>query len=685
MSADFGTQEEEDYLQVGNVKFPLPVTPPGQGGDWGSLHLAPMEPFSSSTVAGDDTLISDDRIAQQVWSDLRAGTGLYAYTESQSLSGYQDGDLDTTMPGVITLPPARHRVTDHDTTRVTTAPVYGVAGRPGGAIGWFLWSPRSGHATGYDTVGDDLLDYDFSLGEGRTINDILPLPLGYLIAVGGGGLYFVPHDDATPIAAWGKEILALAHHDGKVYGLGADGYMYWASESVAMGYASWVASPNEANQSAATFVPCSPDEQVTQMLEWRAADDARTLLVVTTERLVFYADADYFRQFVRHSKPAWPRAYVWERDDNLYVTNYPHNERVLVYDHQTIDEVGPNKGGGIQRNQRFAVASLGGHWRNMFAFCTDQQDGDGDPRGYPGRTMKATEAFGWCGLDRGTLADPDDWDSTVTDPIIGGFYGEEHAYTVRASGIVTMQDVPDEPALPYFLAAQDFDDGPCWLVSAETDASLEQIKKLAEWWRLNAILPDGRFGIPANTTLRFRYQVDGGAWQEVVNVVGALNRQVGLFLIRSNENTDSDWPLTVPLKAGALSQEGDAFYRLRWAIGLTGNAGFSPFVRSIALHYVRLAHVYDGLQVAVDLSVARFQHYKDGRFYGRDREDLLYELNKLRSGAAPYQWPVVIGTGGAETVYRAMDVRVSGDLDPSTGFGRWTFTLRDLTAPRSGR
>jgi hypothetical protein len=607
-------------------------------------------------VAGDDTLVSDDRVAQQAWGDMRRGIGVFEYLESESLSGCADSDLDIAQ-GIITLPTKRVLIGTGAAIPgawAAQAPVYGLRILDNGDIRWLVWTPLS--ATFYIHI----FTTDFWIARnpsGGLIHTIVPYA-GYYALATGTGFYKLEFVGAAPFftPGWAMHTEGLCEHDGKLYTYNpTDGKLYWAlGAAEAYGAVAWAGS--------STFpVPLEPGEVVRQLLEWKDAFDNPCVTIITDRRVMLYSDQDYFGTLFRTGKQGGrPYGHVWTRDGNLYLTNYPFNDTIWALDHQSIDEVSPNKGGGIASNQTFAVSHLAGNFRNLFAFCPTRQG-----KSNPGRILKATEAFGWSPLARGKLVNPEDWSSALVSPITGGVYGQEEVLSVYADGTTYVQQSPDRGDLAYNVDDLTYEPGPLWLVSAWTDCSLEDVAKLAAWFRVLAIKNDRTYGLPTGGALYFSYEVDGLGW-------AALGSRGPTF------------PNVMALPSSA-DQTGKPFIRLRWAIGLSSTV-LTPIVKAVVLAYERAPDIYDGLQVPIDLSAERFSSQTDQRFYLLTRDDLLVELDKLKQapGKPKRFYKVTIGVGTSQKVYNACDVRVSGNLDPSTGYGNVVFTLRDVTAPPDG-
>lgn len=687
MSVLLGTQLDEDYIQIGSVKLPLPKNPTAEGEEWESLRTTPLEPFQASVVLGDDSLISDDRIAIGVFSDFHPGVGVRRYTEVESVAGIEDGDL-LTVEGVATLQPYRNVLA-------------GAASLPAGVYGnvpatgfLFNWTQRYRYAayspTGVTRIWDSTLStFGAPTGppDGTPPYSAFARFAGYwvyCVLSGGVGTIWYSTDGKAYTAGWAPggttQFLGLMRHDGKLYAFTRDTATNemnarWISTQAQLTAGAGVAWPGVSALGFALEVA----EVVTNIVEWtdKITGD-KMLYVLTSRRLIGYNDGDFWVEYwlVPNANDSWrPFALAFPRDNLLYIA-LDGTDSVFVFNHQTIEEIGPNKGFGLPKfgNGALALKLLAANTRNMFAFGTSNH----------ARILIANDAFGWSPFYRPTLANPADLTSAIASAatrVAGMFLAETRVVVILGNGAVEYLEWPDTSASIYKYDPtgasinRAHHVGPNWIVSGEFDGGQELLWKLAKWFRLHLERMNGTYALPPNCQAFFKWQFDGGAWSSVTTLTSA--------------NT---FPKTLPLPSLA-SQTGIAFRKLRWAFGLQGEAvSFNyetPILRAVQIGFTREPDIYDGLQVTIDLTDDRFDD-GNGRplmnFYGRDRAYLRNYIETLKSGpgVAKTHYPVTIGWRGFTKTYASMDVRVAGVEDPQDRYGRWVLTLRQLDAPPDG-
>jgi hypothetical protein len=689
MSVLFGTQDEEDYFQVGTVKLPLPKVAEGRPGEFETLRTTPLEPFQASTVLGDSSLISDDRIAQAVFSDFRTGLGKRRYVAAESLSGYQDGDL-LTVEGVATLPPRRTALAGAlpvGTAAPAFGPVWGYSFNLGQRYQFALWGPSTIGGSGAQVYIRDGTTNTFVLPTGLPANWQPPYcgfaRIGqYWITCQGGQIWYTTNGLAYT-QGWspgGNTIFdGLVEHDGKVYVILHDLItrlvtLRWIATEAQLTAGIGVAWPGVSTD---TFV-LKTNEYPWSIVDWTDKRSGDPMIYFTTSlRIIAYNDADFFAEYwkVPGGIPDSVRttAVVSPRDGLLYVAFGNLNNSVFVFNHQTLDETGPNKEFGIPKgNANFSIYGLWANSRHMFALCLGPQ----------GRWLIANDAFGWSPFVRARLTTPSDLTSAPTsanEVITGGFYAENYLYLVLAGGTVERVYWPDEAASVYNFAitgsipdVRAYEQGPFYLYSPEFDAGNELLRKIGKWWTLTAESPTGSNaatpGLPTGCQLLFGYQFDGGSWT-TATALGPLDA----------------FPHVVGLDPSGFPP----FRKLRFRVALQGaSAGtlVTPILRAAALAYTREPDIYDGLQVVIDLSEQRFRHLDGQLFYGRDRQYLRNFIETLKSGPSVVKthYPVSYSYAGNVRSYASVDVRVSGTEDPQDGYGHYTLTLRDLSPPYSG-
>lgn len=693
MSALFGTQGEEDYIQVGTVKLPLPRNPEGRMEEWEVLRSTPLEPFQASTVLGDASLISDDRIAQAVFSDFRPGMGKRRYTPTESLSGYQDGDL-LTVEGVATLPPLTLTLTTGTLPTLAASPVapalcctgfgFDLAAR----YQFALWTANSSRIYIWDNNTASWLTGVGLANLGSPYTAMAYFANRYVCCQSFGGIYHstdgntwtLSWNPAATVATYTPE--GLIAHDNKLYAVIRDTNtngvkLFWvATQAQLTAGVVWPASSTD------TFF-LDIGELVTNVVDWKDIRGNRQIFIGTNKRIFAYDDADFFAPFApipNYKSTYRPFLFVSPRDDLLYVCFGGANDSVFVYNHQTIEETGPNKEFGIPVDgSNFAIVLLAGNSRHMFAFGAASETG-----GTQGHVLIANDAFGWSHFARGRHANNDVLNEAPTagQIITGGFYFSGRLYIVRSGGTVEYIDWPDKAMSVYTLQpsapnGRPYAAGIWWQYSPEFDTGNELLQKLAKWWTIHLEDPSNASGpqlvLPANCHLFFKYQFDGGSWTTYGPSIGPLD----------------PFPYRIPLPSVGV-QTGTVFRKLRFAVGLqnaaVGTNYITPVLRAVILAYTREPDIYDGLQVVVDLSQQRFDQLDGQLFYGNDRQYLRNYIETLKSGPliVKTHYPVTFGFGGNVRSYASMDVRISGTEDPSDAYGHYTLTLRDVTAPSSG-
>jgi hypothetical protein len=689
MSGLAGTQLDKDYIEIGGVKLPVPRHPYGEQDEWLAMRTTPLEPFQASVVLGDDSLVSEDRVATGVFSDVKPGIGNRRWQEVESVSGIQDGDL-VTVEGLVHLPPYRNAVTGTliaTTADPTNKVVVGYMFTLGQRYQFALWGPTIG-AGGNTMYIYDSVTTSFVVPVGPAFSWAPPHTafgkIGQYWVMCGHGQIWYTTDGLNYTQGWSPadtHFEGMIRHDGKIYVLVRNTLtnlcqFYWASSEAQITGGVGVPWP----ASGVTF-QLSTTENVINLVEWtdKITGD-KMIYAATTRRLIGYNDGDFWVDYwaVPYPFDAYrPFACVNPRDGLLYMCFGGQNDSVFVFNHQQQDEVGPNKNFGIMRggNDSFTIYTLQANSRHMFALGLGAQ----------GRVLVANDAFGWSPFVRARLADPTDLTSLpspANEKITGCLYGEGRLYIVMAGGKVEYLDWPDWAASVYNfpttgVTARAYETGPFWNYSPEFDAGQELLYKLTKWWRFHLEKVNGSYSLPtvdANSRFYFKYQIDGGAWSATTTLT-----------------TVDTFPYVLALPS-LVVQTGQAFRKLRFAYGLRGPATIAretPILRSVQLAFTREPDIYDGLQVTVDLTDERWTDGNGkviGHFYGRDRRSLRTFLETLKSGPAQAKqhYKVVLGGAYEQKTYQSMDVRVSAVEDPQDRYGRYTLTLRDLTAPASG-
>ena len=688
-----GRQQGEDYLDVDGVKYPLPRKPEGLDTleEWDLLRTTPLEPFQAATVLGDDSLISDDRISSAVFGSdtFSGGIGVRRYKEIEGLSGYQDGDL-LSLEGVLTSPLFPESV--------GTVPVNIGTNPRGFGLNWtaqyqfLVWAPSTVRPYVWNSVGAA-----FETLTGPPVGAMSTFAsfnkLGqYYVGCWLSGIWYST-DGKNWTQGWtpggGIQLRGLVKHNNNLYVLvaGEGGVntmrFRWISTEAQLTAGVGVAWPGVGVDT--NF----PGGNIHNIVNWTDENTGDTMIyLVDAFRVYGYSDNDYWIQYwdIPDAHQSY-QPYIWvnPRDNLLYVGS-GRAKSIYALNHQTIDEVGPNKGFGLSQQAipgDFVCTILDGNTRFMFAL------------GYPtdttgtGRIMVAGDNMGWSPLMRGPRTDDEVLDGAVTastSRIKGMFYFDQWLVTIKDGGLVQRIFFPDEPFTSYrgsgvaptaYPWGKNRTGGYSWAYSPEFDAGNETLYKLLKYFRILAERQvTAAPGLPSGGGVKFKYQIDGGSWTTPVTILpGAGN-----------------WPAVLPIPS-ANDQRGTQFRKLRWAIGVQSNGSSTwdtAIIRGIIVGLTKEPDIYDGLQCVIDLSDARWRDEEGNpikEFYGRDRKELRALIETLKSGPSSgtkRHYPVTIGANGQVKSYASCDIRVSGSTDPNTDYGKFTFTMRALDAPPSG-
>src|SRR6478609_3528158 len=102
MSIAVGENTADPYIvmvhQGTTYTFPITADEDGRYFGGSDIQTSTLESFSSSAIAGDPTLVSNELLAVLLWSNFQGGMGTVKYEEQQgtgSLDSYSYATLDT--------------------------------------------------------------------------------------------------------------------------------------------------------------------------------------------------------------------------------------------------------------------------------------------------------------------------------------------------------------------------------------------------------------------------------------------------------------------------------------------------------------------------------------------------------------------------------------------------------------
>lgn len=652
-------------------RLPVEVDRVGRGVP---VALTPLEGFPDAIVFGDNTRRSDQRTAAVIFTTWRDGMGQDEYIEPEGIASFADSDSDTWWAGSLVCPTATTRLGAPGALLTPPnanilAPWYvDYLGQPTAAI--IAWRPRN-------AGGLNLRRYNRTTDSWNTFNGASPADqltgfcqFGgrfFVSALQSNGLYYSSDGDTWTNSPRAAQVAGIADHDNKLFYFNAvTGYMEYTTDPVTGAAPSATGTTRQSDKPLFLL----PDEQVFQLLEWRYGG-APALFLVTNRRLIRYDDdsatfSTYYRyvDVISNLVLGFPRAHVWPRDNNLYLTLYHRTDpttadTVIQLTGATVDEVSPNRRGGIARDERVSITHLAGAAHRLFAF--------GAKRPLTpslGRTLAMNDGQGWHTQYR---------DATGAE-VVGGGYSAGRLWTVLSTGTVLEQAIPDVRDIPSNATGRAYDTTPATHTTAWTDGGTPGIRKRALWVRLDA-RNDDTTGLPAGATVTVRYRTWGSAGWTTLGTVSAAT---------------TAWPAILAFPGGL------PFTRIRLRLelqrGTASNA--TPNIVEASLHYVRRPQRRYNRVVRVDLRDGSPAFRGPRRTFGRySAANLRAWLTKLLSnednGADASLVALAYGGRGntiAPTYQTVAQAELAGSAneDPTDGTGRWSLTFRDLTAPPSG-
>lgn len=633
-----------------------------------AVPLVPLEAFPEPLVIGDPSLRVDQRVLSLVHATNRGGMGEARYTESQGVDTYRWGTADTRHEGAIVPSPEAVQLIGTALSANATAPWY-VEGTPHTPDTRFLmWSPA--------ITGDAAYRYDISTTS-------FVVPEAGLSSVTGfcrykqHFIYARTVSNSTRLAystdgeSWttcprGVEQVLCATHDNKLYYYNRTNAVIEFTTDVTSSVAPGTAgSPYGQTES----LVLQPGERLSQLFEWADPrySNKKALFILTSQRLLFVDDdaltIQHYDDLTETIPDGYPRAHVWKRTDDLYLTFYsptdPANaDLVWQYTGATRAELGPNKRGGLPAAQLTTMTTLTGglHW--LYAWGKGRAGGVGaayamdDGNGFHALVTRANVG----GVK-----------------VMGGGYSRGALWTVFSDGIVWEQQVPDTAQHPLQASDRRYASGEVLHVFADTDFGSPNTPKLALRVRLKCRKTDGTPGIP-DGSVEIRYAVDGGAFVSAGTATSAT----------------TTWPATFELgtadaAAGVTAYGGVPFkdalvvmlVMMRGAVATS-----APIVTEVIVEGQRQPEPTYGYQARIDLRDSRWGGGPLKEFGGKTAAQL---RAALRAAARPGRLKqLVFGSGKARTTVKATQVRFGGSVDPDGEDGLYSVTFEDVSTAGSG-
>lgn len=669
----------DEFVVLNGVRYPV-LYPDGQSGMAGGstpVATAPMAPFPESLILGDSSRSSDQRMAAYNLGEWRDGAGVFRYPagqSSESLATFAVSDCDTRferslvcrrLPTVLGSALGVH-------TNAERVVYTGYAGATlhayGPTSGLYYWSGAAWTAV--------------STGAGPYIGG---LSTCYQIVQAGNYLFAASNNiiaytnngttwtsSATPLG--GTAVAGITRHDNKLWCVTSDAVtvtLYQSTNALATpGAMTWTAA------TGGTLVLDQVNQEfVAQLGTWRNRYGVRCLFCLTTRHLYLYdEDGQAWQEFfdftprnLRSVDKAY--AYVWPRDDNLYIA--VNAEGIYQLTGTAVDFLGPNIKGGIPLGHRTTLAMLGGNSHNLFAWGgTPSTDSTSK-----GGTWALNQQGGWHRVMR---------DTTASDVTEGGGWGNDTLYTVQ-NGKVYSQLEPDVSDIPMNAASGTY----------TYDTTVTQS-------HYTAIMDGGMPNIPIQplyVELRGIKSSDGRSQGLATNTQVIVNMRTNLnttWVSLGTLTSASVFPARLPINAGLGILLSDIDIRLD--LSTTVNTA-TPIVTDVIVHFDRSAQVRSQYTLAIDLREDNTVFKQDApglpaTYYYKTAKDLkasLYALaglsstNNYRAQIVPFSYGGgPLGNGTNAISLTAALVRVASSEDPLLGDGIFRIAIEDLTTPASG-
>lgn len=366
--------QDDRFFLINGVHYPAML---GDDGEPLPIRGAPDAAFPEPITIGDPSRATDQRTASLVLGDLTGGAGQFRYPAqagAASLNTYAYGDADTRWAHALVQRP-------------------NLAPMGGGLTNAFAGTQIV--YTGYTNAA--MLAYTWYQGLYR-YNPAVPAwnttavqAICSGLVRGMGAVYSCGDAAGTAVArstdgvTWatlattglpGGLIYGLGKHDNKLYTIslpaaGNTATVYYSTNFAgASASVTWTAGGSFYVESSSAAVPEFPY----QLFEWRDRYGRRALFCLTNRKILGYDDdANTWQEFedlspfaISTSSGVQPIfAYVWTRDDNLYLS--VGSDVIYRYTGQNIDVLGPNINGGIPAGQQTMLATLCGNSRYLFA------------------------------------------------------------------------------------------------------------------------------------------------------------------------------------------------------------------------------------------------------------------------------------------------------------------------------
>jgi hypothetical protein len=665
------------FIDLGGVRYPLDAA-----GVRPQLNYSPTQAFPDAITFGRADVLIDQRTRALVYTDHRGGMGEYQAPNGQlaAQQSFTISGCDTRFERSLVLPPL---ATQLGANAALGASSVGwqieylgesnaklLAWQFGGGVpqvynpGTNAWAAISGVPADATKGGMSAVTY--------YKNRLVAV---YNVTVGTGSLSYSTDNGVT----WAANTAPTARN--WVGGVECNG-LFWTYD-IGNGALRWTADittdPATTAWSMSSLLFMRPHEQVVQLEQWKNPRNEPAVFLLTNQRLIrFDQDLDTPATpgfFTIHdfggrvSATCVPRAHVWARDQQLYLTfsdiyaSGTPSDSVLQFGPASSSEVGPNVRGGIPATEVVAINRLFGSYHWLYGFA--------GPRGGTfnnGRVLAMNGLQGWHSLATGNTAG-------VNGAITGGGYANGLVWFATNSGYVYELKDPDVPDLPVNLQAG------ARAYSTNTwyyhdtgwhGGGLENIRKVLQHLDLDARYNNGTIadapGVPASTQVSYAYQTD------------TSNGWVTLGTYASGT--------AFPTVATLNNALGAKCKRFRLRLGLfTTDSTKTPNVAGFEAHFIPKPREHYAYIARLDLTEGGPNFPTPESTFGPYTSQ---QLQQLLLAAADGDTLTTAAWGGDDptdanyTSLPAAQIKLGGSQDSDSSSGKVTCTIIDLTPPPSG-
>ena len=663
--------QRDEFFVINGVRYPALLNSQGEALP---IRTAPDAAFPEALVLGDPSRATDQRVASQVLGDLTGGAGTFRYPAqagAASLNTYAYGDADTRWAHAIVQRP-------NPAAMVTTLTSMSAGQR-------FIYAGYTNASILSHYWGGNLYRYNPAT---PGWNNVAVLNNCYGVVRGGGGVYATDSTAVyrstdgvtwTALATTGlpaaSNLIGLAKHDNKLYltyapNTNTVALYYSTNFTGAVGAVTWTAG--------GTFTVEPGIEYPASLFEWRDRYGRRALFCMTQRQLLGYDDDQNIWQTFEDISPLGIggataiSAYVWNRDDNLYIT--VGTDVIYRFTGQEIDILGPNIGGGIPAGQQTQLTTIAGNTRYLFV------------AGGGGTVDSASHGGTWA------MNAQDSWhrlySSTVRN-VLGCGWGNGKLWTAQDTGTASNATVIEQ-------TVPDVSDNPLNATSGQRDYDATNTTSL-----ITALFDGGAPNIPfqplsVEIIAKKMNARDLGLMTNTGIVVYYRTNNSGGWVSLGTLTSLSTFPARLQINGGLGVLCNDMEVRLDL---LTTNTAQTPVITDVIVHYLRQPMVRAQYTCQLDLRDTNPVFRQDGAglpspYFTGTASDLrrsLYTVagmaasNLYRAQVVPFSYGAGPLSNGPNAVsLTAAVLRIANVEDPLLGFGVVTVAVADVSTAPSG-